>query len=114
MPGFARNSRSTALCVFSDASQDAFGTCTYIRQEMKQNTYEVNFVAAKSRVAPLKQLTVPCLELQVAVLDSRLMKTIVTECVSSSLLIVHSGFKLVPRRHGSKKKSTWSENGGHV
>ena len=36
------------------------------------------------------------------------------DIVSSSLLIVHSGFKLVPRRRGSKKKSTWSENGGHV
>ena len=34
--------------------------------------------------------------------------------VSSSLLIVHSGFKLVPRRRGSKGKRTWSENGGHV
>lgn len=41
------------LCVFSDASQDAFGACAYIRQKTKQNTYEVNFVAAKSRVAPL-------------------------------------------------------------
>lgn len=41
------------LCVFSDASQDAFGACAYIRQKTKQNTYEVDFVAAKSRVAPL-------------------------------------------------------------
>ena len=41
------------LCVFSDASQDAFGACAYIRQKTKQNTFEVNYVAAKSRVAPL-------------------------------------------------------------
>lgn len=47
---------------------------------MKQSTYEVNFIAAKSRVAPLKQLTVPHLELQAAALASRLEKTIVKEC----------------------------------
>ena len=59
------------LCAFSDTSEDAFGACAYIHQKMKQNTYEVNFFAAKSRVAPLKQLTIPRLELQAAVLTSR-------------------------------------------
>ena len=64
------------LCVFSDASQEAFGACAFIRQKTKQNTSEVKLVAAKSRVAPLKKLTVPRLELQAAVLASRLAKTI--------------------------------------
>ena len=50
-----------------------------VRQKTKQGTYEVNFVAAKSRVAPLKQLTIPHLELQAAVLASHLAKTIVKE-----------------------------------
>ena len=45
----------------------------------KKNTYEVTFVAAKSRVAPLKQLTIPRLELQAAVLASRLAKSILDE-----------------------------------
>lgn len=67
------------LCVFSDASQEAFGACTYIRQKNQQNTYEVKFVPAKSRVAPLKQLTIPRLELQAAVLASRLAKSIQEE-----------------------------------
>ncbi|XP_068720636.1 uncharacterized protein [Montipora capricornis] len=72
-------SESPVLCVFSDASQEAFRACAYIRQKTKQGTYEVNFVAAKSRVAPLKQLTIPRLELQAAVLASRFAKTIVKE-----------------------------------
>ncbi|XP_068233532.1 uncharacterized protein [Palaemon carinicauda] len=52
-----------------DTSQDAFGACSYIR-----------FVVAKSRVASLKQLTIPRLELQAAVLAVRLAKTIKDEC----------------------------------
>ena len=41
-----------SLCVFADASQEAFGACAYIRQKTEENTYEGTFVAAKSRVAP--------------------------------------------------------------
>ena len=67
------------LCTFSDASQEAFGACAYIRQRGKDNKYEVKLIAAKSRVAPLKQLTIPRLELQAAVLASRLAKTIQEE-----------------------------------
>ena len=36
-------------------------------------------MAVKSRVAPLKELTIPCLELQSAVLASRLAKSIKEE-----------------------------------
>lgn len=67
------------LCVFSDASQDAFGACAYIRQRSNNDMYEVKLIAAKSRVAPLKQLSIPRLELQAAVLASRLAKTIQEE-----------------------------------
>ena len=67
------------LCVFSDASQDAFGACVYIRQRTNGDKYQVRLIAAKSRVAPLKQLSVPRFELQAAVLASRLNKTIEQE-----------------------------------
>ena len=67
------------LCVFSDASQDAFGACAYTRQRTNDDKYQVRLIAAKSRVAPLKQLSIPRLELQAAVLASRLAKTIQEE-----------------------------------
>ena len=67
------------LCIFCDASIMAFGACTYLRWETAGGNYDVRFITAKARVAPLKQLTVPRLELQAAVLASRLYKTIVTE-----------------------------------
>ena len=37
------------LCVFSDASEDAFGTCTYARWQLFNGEYDVRFIAAKSR-----------------------------------------------------------------
>lgn len=69
--------KQATLCIFSDASQEAFGARTYIRQRGKDNKYEVKLIAAKSRVALL--LTIPQLELQAAVLASRLAKTIQEE-----------------------------------
>ena len=67
------------LCVFADASQEAFGACAYVRQKRDDDTHAVKFVAAKSRVAPIKQLTIPRLELQAAVLATRLAKYIQEE-----------------------------------
>ena len=62
------------LCVFAEASQEAFGACAYIREKKDDDTRAVTFVEAKSRVAPIKQLTIPRLELQAAVLANRLAK----------------------------------------
>ena len=63
------------LCIFSDASQYAFGACSYSQLRVNDDQYQVRLIAAKSRVAPLKQLSIPQLELQAAVLASRLAKT---------------------------------------
>ena len=68
------------LCIFADASRDAFGACSYLRWEKSSGNYESRFISAKSRVYPLKELTIPRLELQAAVLASRLYKTITEEC----------------------------------
>ena len=68
------------LSVFSDASEDAFGACAYARWQLSDGKYDVRFIAAKSRVSPLKRMTIPRLELQGAVLASRLCRTIVEQC----------------------------------
>ena len=67
---------SPMLCVISDASQYAFEACAYSRQRISADQYQVSLIAAKSRVAPLKQLSIPRLELQAAVSASRLAKSI--------------------------------------
>ena len=68
--------RDPWLVVFCDASRLAFGACAYMRWQLEDGAFGVRFVAAKSRVAPLKELTIPRLELQAAVLASRLAKAI--------------------------------------
>ena len=47
---------------------------------LSNGKYDVRFIAAKSRVAPLKRLTIPRLELQGTVLATKLCKTIVEQC----------------------------------
>ena len=47
------------LCIFSDPSNEAFGAWAYVRWRTESNEYVTRFIAAKSRVAPLKPLTIP-------------------------------------------------------
>ena len=68
-----------SLVVFCDASRLAFGACAYARWKLVDGRFGTRFVAAKTRVAPLKELTIPRLELQAAVLGSRLGKSILEE-----------------------------------
>ena len=37
-----------SLCLFSDASQEAFGACAYLRQKIENGRFDVEFIAAKS------------------------------------------------------------------
>ncbi|GBO26249.1 hypothetical protein AVEN_107520-1 [Araneus ventricosus] len=55
--------------VFADSSTKAFGVMAYIRHK---RTFEVQFVLSKTRVAPVKKLTLPCLELLGALIAARI------------------------------------------
>ena len=59
------------LHVFADASERGFGAVGYLRFENDSGVV-VSFVMAKSRVAPLKLVTIPRLELCAAVMATRL------------------------------------------
>ena len=63
---------SIQLHVFADASEMGFGAVCYARYSFPDGTIKVSFVMARDRVAPLKQLSIPRLELQAAVLAVRL------------------------------------------
>ena len=64
--------------IFCDASEAAFGAVAFLRTQ-EAGQIHVNFIAAKTRVAPLKQISIVRLELQAAVMASRLADTIVRE-----------------------------------
>ncbi|XP_058828074.1 uncharacterized protein LOC131687983 [Topomyia yanbarensis] len=66
---------SLQLHVFTDASENAYGCVAYFRIVV-QGIPRCALVAAKSKVAPLKHLSIPRLELQAAVLGSRLANTV--------------------------------------
>lgn len=66
------------LHVFADASISAYGAVAYLLWPTP-DVHEVRLISAKARVAPLRQSTIPRLELMAALLASRLAKTIYEE-----------------------------------
>ncbi|GBN03968.1 hypothetical protein AVEN_20935-1 [Araneus ventricosus] len=62
---------------FSDASERAYGAVIYIRCVTHSGLIQTKLVCSKSRVAPLKPITVPRLELSAVLLLGRLMHKIV-------------------------------------
>ncbi|XP_070071102.1 uncharacterized protein [Drosophila takahashii] len=61
---------------FSDASTKAYAAVVYIRVTNDDGSISVSIVAAKTRVAPLKQQSLPRLELCAALLLSQLIRSI--------------------------------------
>lgn len=63
------------LVIFVDASEGAFAATGYLRFQKDEEVF-VALAMAKTKVAPLKKLSIPRLELQGALLGARLSKTI--------------------------------------
>ena len=66
------------LHVFCDASLEATAALAYLKTTSNQGT-TICFLLGKTRVAPLRQTTIPRLELQAALYAARLKKTIEDE-----------------------------------
>lgn len=71
-----QNVKRLELHGFCDASESAYGACVYVRASNETEINKVELYCSKSRVAPLKVITLPRLELCAALLLSRLISKI--------------------------------------
>lgn len=62
---------------FCDASEKAYGACLYLRSTDQTGENFTHLICSKSRVAPLKKLSLPRLELSAALLLANLFESII-------------------------------------
>ena len=67
---------SRQLHHFSDASQEGYGAVSYLRMVNSRGDIHCSFVIGKARLAPLKPMTIPRMELSAAVVSTRLERMI--------------------------------------
>ncbi|XP_030752247.1 uncharacterized protein LOC115879487 [Sitophilus oryzae] len=67
---------SVELHGFCDASRKAFGSCVYLRTIYLDNSVSCYLITSKSRVTPIKEVTIPRLELCGALLLSTLISRV--------------------------------------
>ena len=75
---------SKSIVTFTDASVQAYGAVAYLRCEYEDGEVTARMITSKSKVAPLKPMTVPRLELMGAILGLRLAEN-VTRILQMSL-----------------------------
>ncbi|GFS34677.1 DUF1758 domain-containing protein [Trichonephila inaurata madagascariensis] len=67
--------KQIALHVFCDASKKAYAACVFLRVEYEENVF-VKLIQAKAWVAPLKDISIPRLELLSCTLETRLAASV--------------------------------------
>ena len=67
------------LHIFCDASEGAYGTVAYLRFSFKVGGHKCALIMSKSKLAPVKTVTLPRLELCSALVGARLSKMILHE-----------------------------------
>ena len=100
------------LHTFSDASSFAYGAVVYLRTLLQDGSYQVSFVIGKSRLAPMKTVTIPRLELTAAVLAVKLLCMVQRELriETESFLYTDSSIVLHTIRNETKRFSTFVAN----
>ncbi|GFR22000.1 integrase catalytic domain-containing protein [Trichonephila clavata] len=71
-----KDSVAVHLIGFADASAQAYGACLYVKSENANKT-QIRLLCSKTRVAPLKTLSIPRLELLAATLLAKLTSKII-------------------------------------
>lgn len=74
---------------FSDSSESAYGACIYMRSINVDGQIFVRLLCSKSRVAPLRSMTIPRLELCAALLAARLTASVLESLRYKPTAIYH-------------------------
>eukprot|EP00794_Sanderia_malayensis_P003850 gene3850-biopygen3279 len=96
---------SRQLHGFGDASKAAYCAMVYLVEQTTEGSF-ITLLSAKTRVAPLKQLTIPWLELRSARILTNLMSTVIT-AIGSQVEVDQIYYWL-----DSKTTLYWIFNGG--
>ena len=101
------------LHVFSDASEVGYGVVAYCRWSVGSEHYTCRLLFAKSRVAPLKTVTVPRLELNAARLAARVaaeLKRQMSMCFTKTVFWTDSTIVLYYIRNTTSRFCTFVAN----
>ena len=80
---------------FSDASEAGYGQASYLRMINENGDVHYCLIFGKSRVAPVKYVSIPRIELNAATLSVKVSDILGRELdipVASEEFLVHSGF----------------------
>lgn len=75
--GFTKKHNNVSLVGFCDASEKAYAAVIYLRTEQLNGHVDVYLLTAKTKVSPMKTMTIPRLELCAALLLANLMEKLV-------------------------------------
>ena len=71
--------RDISLHLFSDASEDGYGMCAYLRFVYASGTVRCSFLVGRSRSSPVRPISIPRLELQAATLSVKIYRVLLDE-----------------------------------
>ena len=69
----------TSLHLFSDAFEDGYGMCPYLRFVYASGTVKCSFLVGRSRSSPVRPISIPRLELQAATLSEKVYRMLMDE-----------------------------------
>jgi len=104
------NVKRLELHSFADASERAYGACIYIRSTDFKGSHYISFVCSRSRVSPVKNLSLPRLELCAALLSAQLAQKVL-QSIDIKFNHVSIGQTQTLVLHGSNHVR---ENGPHL
>lgn len=74
-PDIKEMCKNESLHLFCDASQEAYAAVIFLRTETENSTY-LSLIQCKNRVAPIKEMSIPRLELLAATIGARLLASV--------------------------------------